>query len=591
MSSETIIRPSRPRNTARITMHDGTIWSAPFGTPLEAYFKHVFPDWIPTIRKTNGKKHHTIIAALVDGVLRELTYPVMRDAQVRPIFLHDSDGLRIYRRSLSLLLITAAHELFPGRKIRIDHSLTFGGYYCYVDKGRPFTRKQVAQIKARMCEIAAADEPITREKVPLEEARAYFERNGDDDKVRLLESRKRDYLVLYRLRDLKDYYYGYMVPSTGYLEVFDLIYDGRGFVLQYPQRTAPAELQPPTALPKLRAVFEESARWLALLGMEDVGSLNAANRLGRLPELILVAEALHEARYSEIARAIAARQPDARLILIAGPTSSGKTTSSKRLAIQLMAHGLKPFTLGMDDYFVDRDMTPRDEEGSFDFEHLNAVDVDLFNRHVLALMDGEEVCLPRFNFVSGKREPGECVRLTRDNILIVEGIHALNPDLVPQIPPERVFRVYVSCLTQLNTDRHNRVPTTDVRMLRRIVRDAAFRGYTALDTLSRWESVRRGERRWIFPYQENADIMFNSALVYELAVLRPLAEPLLLQIEPGSPYHVEAKRLLSFLSWVEPFYKRDLIPGNSVLREFIGGSILADYTPGHASLNNGNHEG
>ncbi len=564
---------------------DGAIWSAPVGTRLEEFFKQAYPDLVPMTRPPGASAERTVIAAVVDGALRELTHPVNHDVQVRPILISHSDGLRIYRRALSFVLVVAARQLFPERKIRIDHSLPFGGYYCNVVKGDPFTPDELAHIKKRMQEIVAADEPITRTPVPLDEAFALFEQQGDDDKVRLLHSRKKNYLIVYELLGLCDYFFGYMVPSTGYLSVFDLTHDQNGFILHYPIRQNPTTLQPIIALPKLRRVFEESGRWLNLLGVEDVGALNQAITSGRARELILVAEALHEGSFADVADAIVERQPDVRLVLIAGPSSSGKTTSSKRLAVQLMAHGLKPYTLAMDNYFVNRSDTPRDEQGQLDFEHIRAVDLDLFNHDLLALMDGREVQLPHYNFVAGLREAGETVQLTPEHILIIEGIHALNPELVRAIPREKFYRLYVSCLTQLNIDRHNRVPTTDVRILRRIVRDARTRGYTALDTLSRWESVRKGERRWIFPYQENADLMFNSALVYELAVLRPLAEPLLLQVEPSSPYYMEAKRLLSFLSWVEPLNRMDMIPGNSLLREFVGECILDNYVPGKPSPN------
>ena len=575
---------SRRRRTARVTMADGSIWSAPVGTPLEVYFKQVYPELIPPVRPPDADRSRTAVAAIVDGRLKELTIPIERDVTVSPVLVRDSDGLRIYRRSLSFLLLVAAGELYPERRITIDHALPFGGYYCRVFEGKPFSEDELAQIKARMQELVRENAPIVRLSVPLEEAIALFRERGDDDKLRLMKNRKKDYLILYELCGVRNYFYGYMVPSTGYLTIFDLVGDGDGFILRFPRRIDPTRLQPITVLPKLRSVFMETARWLELLGVDDVGALNEAIRTGRTRELILAAEALHEGRFADIADAIVERQPDVRLVLIAGPSASGKTTSSKRLAVQLLAHGLKPFTLGLDDYFVDREKTPRDEHGRFDFEHLHTVDLELFNEQLLALMDGEEVRLPHFNFITGRREWGDTVRLSPDHILIVEGIHGLNPALIPAIPPERVFRLYVSCLTQLNIDRHNRVPTTDVRLLRRMVRDARFRGYSALDTLSHWPNVRQGERRWIFPYQENADIMFNSALVYELAVLRPKAEPLLLQVAHQSPHHIEAKRLLSFLGWVEPLKRTDLIPDNSLLREFIGESILRDYVPGKPDL-------
>lgn len=580
--SNQLVKRASARTDAIVSMPDGSCWSAPTGTRLEEYFKRAYPELVPPTRPSdhkNGKR--TIIAALVNGNLRELTVPINSDAAVSPVLLGDGDGLRIYRRALSFVLTVAADELFPGRKITVNHSLPFGGYYCAVVNGPPFTPEELQQIRQRMQAIIDADERIVRTRVPLDEAIEYFRQRGDDDKLRLLESRAKDYLVLYELRGIKDYFYGYMVPSTGYLHVFDLTHDGEGFILHYPRRHAPDKIQPIVALPKLRARFLEAGQWNKLLGIEDIGALNGALRGGRTRELILAAEALHESRYADIADMIVARLPDVRLVLIAGPTSAGKTTSSKRLAVQLLAHGFKPYTLGMDNYFVDRDHTPRDEQGNLDYEHLHAVDLDLFNEHLLALMAGDrEVQLPVYNFFTGQKEPGDRVRLTPEHIIIVEGIHGLNPELVRALPLEKVFRIFVSCLTQLNIDRHNRVPTTDVRMLRRMVRDAAFRGYTALDTLSRWPSVRRGEQMWIFPFQENADVMFNSALVYELAVLRPLAEPLLRQVEPGSPYYVEAKRMLAFLSWVNPMKQLNLIPDNSLLREFVGESILGDYVPG-----------
>lgn len=580
------ITRSGQRHTARVKMlSDGSMWSGPVGTPLEAYFAHAYPELVPPIGGAESGHARTVIAAIVNGNLRELTYQVNYDVEVQPVLLRDSDGLRIYRRSLSFALIVAAAELYPQRKIRIDHSLPFGGYYCAVVEGEPFDEEELACIKQRMAEIIAADEPITRTALPLDEATEVFEQQGDADKIRLLKFRSKDYLIVYELRGMRDYYYGYMVPSTGYLHTFDLTGDAnQGFILHYPRRSTPTVIRPTVALPKLRRVFHESARWLDLLGIEDIGALNEAIKAGRSRELTLVAEALHESSFADIADAITER-PEVRLVLIAGPSSSGKTTSSKRLAVQLMAHGLKPFTLGMDNYFLDREDTPRDEFGEFDFEHLNAVDLELFNQQLLALMDGEAVRLPYYNFLTGRREWGDTVTLTPEHILIVEGIHGLNPELVRAIPDERLFRLYVSCLTQLNIDRHNRVPTTDVRLVRRIVRDAAKRGYTALDTLTRWESVRKGERRWVFPFQENADVMFNSALVYELAVLRSLAEPLLLQVERDSPYHIEAKRILAFLSWVEPLRRTELVPDNSILREFIGGGILGNYTPGQPSFN------
>ncbi|MDW7992094.1 MAG: nucleoside kinase [Anaerolineae bacterium] len=565
MDSE--IWPAQPRETAQAVLPDGRVFEAPRGTPLEAYLHAAYPDH-PVL----------IVAALLDGDLRELTYPLERDAQVAPVFLSDSDGVRIYRRSLSFLLVTAISELFPDLQVVIDHSVPFGGLFCRLLNRENFSVEELQAIEAHMRRIVEEDAPITKERVPLEEALALFQARGQDDKVRIFSRRRKDYLILYRLHDYRDYFHGYMVPSTGYLRYFALHLSPPGFILQYPRRHRPTELLPYTDSPQLTAVFREYGEWLRLLGVEDVGSLNEAIEQGRLREIVLVSEALHEDRIAQIAHEIAEQRDRIRLVLIAGPSASGKTTFAKRLAIQLQAHGIRPFPLAMDDYFVDREKTPRDEKGSYDFEALEALDLPLLNQQLLALMAGEEVTLPHFDFRTGTRQKGPTVRLTPDHIILAEGIHGLNPNLVPMIPPENIYRIYVSALTQLNLDRHNRVPTTDTRLIRRIVRDAMFRGYSAEETLARWESVRRGEKRHIFPYQEHADVMFNSALVYELAVLKPLVEPLLRQVEPSSPRRVEAKRLLAFLEWFTPC-PPDLVPSNSILREFIGGSILQDYLP------------
>ena len=328
--------------------------------------------------------------------------------------------------------------------------------------------------------------------------------------------------------------------------------------------------------PKLDLVFRQYGQWLRTLDTGDVGTLNETIESGRIREVILVSEALHEQQVVDIAAKITAHKDSTRLVLVAGPTSSGKTTFSKRLAVQLLVRGMRPVPLGLDNYFVDRSRTPQDENGDYDFEHLRALDLELFNHDLLALMAGKEVQLPHYDFQTGTRRPGETLRIGPDHVIIAEGIHGMNPDLVRSLPPERIYRVYISALTQLNIDHHNRIPTTDTRLLRRIVRDARFRGYLAADTIDRWQSVRRGEDRWIFPFQDNADSMFNSALVYELAVLKPFAEPLLRRVEPGTLAYVECKRLLAFLQWLSPCAP-DLVPDNSILREFVGGSILSDF--------------
>ncbi|GAB4557300.1 MAG: nucleoside kinase [Anaerolineae bacterium] len=564
--AKTRIWKAQPRTTVQVRFPDGQVYEGPVGTPLEEFIRAAEIEW-----------DSPVTAALVNDELRELTYPVMTDIRVQPLTMSTQDGMRIYRRSLTLLLVAAAAELFPEAQIYVDHSLTFGGYYCEVRNRPPFSKEELSRLEAHMREIVEADEPITKERVPLEKAIEYFEAQGNVGKVRLLKHRSKDYLVLYSIRGTRDYFPGYMVPSTGYLRWFALRDCPPGFVLQFPRRVAPTQLQEFRDYPKLMRVFQEYEEWIKLMNVEDVGGLNDAIANNRAREVILVSEALHEQRIAQIAQEIRDRRPDVRLVLIAGPTSSGKTTFARRLSVQLLANGIRPFALGMDDYFVNREDTPKDEEGNYDFEALEAVDLALFNSQLLQLMEGKEVQLPHYNFRTGRREPGPIVQLSKDHVILIEGIHGLNPALVPDIPPERIYRIYVSALTQLNLDQHNRVPTTDTRLIRRIVRDAAYRGYTAAQTIERWGSVRRGERRYIFPYQEHADVMFNSALLYELAVLRPLAEPLLLQVEPHTEAHIEAKRLLAFLHWFLPIGS-EWVPDNSILREFIGGSILREFS-------------
>lgn len=555
----------RRRATVQVSFPDGRTFEAPRNTPLEAFFAAVREPQDPLV-----------MSALVEGKLVELTCPVDHDVPVEPIPITHSDGMRIYQRSLSFLMIVAAHELFPEAKIVVDHSLTLNGFYCLVQEREPFTAEELARIEAHMRTLVEQDLPIVKHLIPLSQARQIFEQQGYLDKVQLLDFRKKDYLKVYELRGLYDYFYGHMVPSTGYLRLFALQPYPRGFILRFPRRYRPDVLPPFRDSPKLAAVFLEYGEWMHFLELRNVADLNQAIEQDRIREVILVAEALQAQRVAEIAREIARESDHIQLVLIAGPSSAGKTTFAKRLGVQLLANGVRPLPIGLDDYFVSRDDTPLDEHGEPDYEALEAIDLGLFNEHLLALMEGEEIQLPRFNFVSGQREAGPTLRLREGQVLLIEGLHGLNPELVPRVPAHAVYRVYVSPLTQLNLDQHNRVPTTDTRLLRRIVRDARYRGYGAHETIASWEKVRRGEERNIFPYQENADTMFNSALAYELAVLKPLAEPLLLQVEPGTLEWVEARRLLAFLEWLRPC-PADLIPDNAILREFIGGSILREF--------------
>ena len=546
--------------------NDGRIFEAPLGTPLECYVRAAYNDSpIP------------IVAALSNFKLYELTHPVACDVEVTALGIDHSDGMRIYIRSLTFLLVVAMQQLFPEARVFVDHSLTFGGFYCEVRGREALMPDEVARLEKRMRDLVAENAPIGKRRLPLAEAIGLFSSRGQEDKVRLLRYRSKDYTTLYSLCGLEDYFHGYMVPSTGCLRYFGVQHYLTGFILRFPRHEQPTELQAALEYPKLVAVFREYGHWLRVLGIGDVGALNDALVEGRGGEAALVSEALHEQRLAEIAAEIARRRDETRLVLIAGPSASGKTTFSKRLAVQLLANGVRPVAVELDNFFVDREATPHDGQGNFDFEHLKAVDLELLNSHLTALFAGREVRLPRYNFKAGRREPGDLLKLSKDQVILLEGIHGLNPELVPGLPEGRIYRVYVSALTQLNLDAYNRIPTTDTRLIRRIVRDARERGYGALDTLRRWDSVRDGEKRWIFPYQEHADVMFNSALVYELSALKPLAEPLLYQIEPDVEEYVEARRLLAFLRWFLP-YPSELVPGDSILREFIGGSSLAEFT-------------
>lgn len=561
-----IIVPGQPRPSVQVQLPDGRIFAGPTGVSLETFIRHAW-----------SRRQAPVMAALVNGHLSELSQPVNEDIHVQPVTMSDSDGMRIYQRSLAFLLVAAAHELFPDARVLVDHSLTMGGLFCEVMGRPPLSADEVAQLNQRMHEIAAADEPIVRRNVPVSTAVEMFEKQGDQDKVNLLKYRRKDYLPVYELRGVVDYFFGYMLPSTGYLHLFVVQPYPPGFLLRFPRRRAPYQLPEYQDFPRLAAVFRQHREWMEIMKIEDVGSLNNAIQDGRMQEVILVNEALHEQRIAHIAHDIASRSERVRLILIAGPSSSGKTTFAKRLVVQMLAHGLRPFALEMDNYFLERSQTPRDAQGNYDFESLDALDRRLLNTHLLDLMAGREVTLPRYNFRNGQREAGPVMHLRDDVVIIAEGIHGLNPNLVPDVPPECIYRIYVSALTQLNLDDHNRIPTTDTRLLRRIVRDAQYRGYSAQSTIQRWESVRSGETTYIFPYQENADSMFNSALVYELAVLKPYVEPLLLQIESNGLEYVEARRLLAFLQWFLPC-PIDMVPDNSLLREFIGGSILQDFS-------------
>lgn len=556
------IRLGKPRDRVQAIFPDGRVLEGPVGTRLSEFVAAAYPDpMVPAV------------AALVDSELWELGEPLRRDAEIRPIFMTDSEGIRIYTRSLSFLLAAAVAELFPTARLIIDHSVPFGGYYCRVSGQPPFSPDELSQLSALMHRWVAEDRPIEKEVLPGAEAARVLAGQGLLRKAALLSLQNTSPIPLYRLGSFREYLFGPMVPSTGYLRYFRLHPYHEGFILQFPRRERPTELAPVEDYQPLWQVFEEYGRWLELLGVYEVWTVNEAIRTGRMTEVILVSEALHERRIAEIAQTIAERGP--KLVLIAGPSSSGKTTFTKRLAVQLLALGLRPYPISLDDYFLPREEMAR--RGLTDFDDIAAVDLPYFHHQLEGLLSGKEVTLPHFDFPSGQRRAGLALRLAEDGLLLVEGLHCLNPAVLPPSFGAPVFRIYVSALTQLNLDDHVRISTTDTRLIRRIVRDAAFRGYTAEQTLSLWANVRRGEKRFVFPFQGQADVMFNSALVYEWNVLRARVEPLVLQVRHPR-LRLEAERILSILQWFTP-YPGEEVPATSILREFIGGGILAAYYP------------
>lgn len=522
------------------------------------------------IDQVQSRYPRPLLAAKVNNELRDLTGELFAGDRVELLDRSTEEGNRIYRRSLTFVLIRAVKELFPDGDVTVEHSLS-KGLYCEVHVGRTIDQHDVCRIRDRMRQIISDDQPFIKHVLPKDEAVALFRRQGQQDKIRLLKYRPSAVVHVYQLGWLYDYFYSYMAPSTGYLAQFDLSYEAPGCLLRFPTKDSPDRIPEHEPSPKLFTVFRESERWAKILEVGNVPALNSLIEAGQGGELIQVAEALHEKKIAQIADEIARR--GARVILIAGPSSSGKTTFAQRLRIQLRVNGLRSVTVGLDDYFVDREHTPRDEHGKWNFEALEAIDIVLFNQHLKMLLEGNEVQIPTFNFFTGMREQtGRTLRIEADQPLLIEGIHGLNERLSAAIPKENKFKIYISALTQLNLDQHNRVPTTDARIMRRIVRDHQFRGHDALTTLATWPSVRRGEETNIFPFQEEADAMFNSHLVYELAVLKGFAEPLLAGVGPEHPQYAEARRLGKFLSYFLPL-EHDAIPTNSIIREFIGGCV------------------
>ena len=514
------------------------------------------------------------VSAKVNNKVESLDFRVYYNKDIEFLDITSSSGMRTYVRSLFFILVKAVEELYPQGSISLEHPIS-KGYFCKLHIDRTIGLDDVQRIKQKMQEIIAADIPYTRTESHTEEVVRLFEKRGMRDKARLLDTYGQLYSYYYQLGDTVDCYYSSLVPSTGYIRLFDIVKYYDGLLLRIPSRENPTKLEEVVKQEKMLEVFQEYHRWNQILGISTVGDLNVACNEGHATDLINVSEALQEKKIAQIADEITHRDQDGKrvkLVLISGPSSSGKTTFSKRLSIQLMTNGLKPYPISLDDYFVNRNDTPLDENGKHDFESLYAVDLPFFEEQLSTLLNGGEVELPRYNFTTGKREmSGKKLRIDEHMILIIEGIHALNPALTPHIPNENKYKVYVSALTTILLDNHNYIPTTDNRLLRRIIRDYKYRNYSAEETIARWPSVREGEEKWIFPYQENADAMFNSALLFELAVLKDYVEPVLRKVPNRCPEYSEAHRLLRFLNYFVSVQDKEL-PPTSLLREFLGGS-------------------
>ena len=520
------------------------------------------------------KFDHDIVLVLENNKMRELFRKVKDGATVTFLTTGQIDGYNTYRRSATLLLLKAIYDvegMEAVRGMKVEFSVSEGYYVS--SKKMPVDQETLGRIEMRMKELVNENLPIEKHSIPVEEAIEHFTEHGMIDKARLFRFRRSSSVNVYLLDNFEDYYYGYMVPSTWYLKYFKLIPYDEGFVLEFPPRKTPETFGPFKEQHKVFQTLKSSTKWGEILDVGTVGALNEQISAGNIGNIILAQEAIMEKELGNSAEQIAAL-PDKKLIMIAGPSSSGKTTFSHRLSIQLMAHGLKPHPIAVDNYFVERVDTPKDENGQYNFECLEAMDIELFNQQMSALLRGEEVYMPTFNFITGTKEyKGNSLKLGPEDVLVIEGIHCLNDALSYSLPAENKFKIYVSALTQMNIDEHNRIPTTDGRLLRRMVRDARTRGASAQKTISMWPSVRRGEDENIFPYQESADVVFNSALIYELSVLKQYAEPLLFGIKPEEPEYLEAKRLLKFLNYFQGI-DSNMIPGNSILREFIGGSFF-----------------
>ena len=510
------------------------------------------------------------LSAHVNNKVEGMHFRIYKQKEVEFLDVTSSSGSRAYTRTLFFVLCKAAHDIFETCKVSIDIPVS-NGYYVNLNIGRPVTLDDAGAIRRRMQEIIDAAMPIHRHETTTEEAVKMFSILHNKSKVKLLQSTGRLYTTFYDIGGYVDYYYGALLTNTSQLYLFGVEKYYDGLLLRLPSREHPDELGEMTNQDKMFGIFKEHHQWQDILGLRTIGDLNEVISKGYSPQLIMISEALQEKKIARIADEIA-RRKGVKLVLIAGPSSSGKTTTCKRLSVQLAVNSIKPVAISLDDYFLDRDKTPLDEKGDYDFENLHALNLPLLNEQLAALFRGEEVELPRYDFPTGtSQKSGKRLRLGENEILVVEGIHALNPELTSEIPDEQIFRVYASALTTVLLDNHNYIPTTDNRLLRRIIRDHKYRAVTARETIRRWPSVRAGENKWIFPFQENADAMFNTAMLFELAVIKSQAEPLLEQVPENCPEHAEAYRLLKFLRYIKPIPETQ-IPPTSLLREFLGGS-------------------
>jgi uridine kinase len=519
------------------------------------------------------KLNSSVLAAIVNNELKELSYELYNPKIVEFIDIGCPDGMRTYIRSLTFLLQVAVKHVLPNHKLSVQHSVS-KGIYCEITNGKQMLEiSEINELEAYMKELIAKDLKFVKTKMLTSEAIELFRNEGYKEKSLLLETRGKFFTSVYWLNNVPDHFYGPLVHSTSYLKKFGLSTYYQGVLLMFPKPDKPDTLQEYVIQNKMLQIFREHKEWNEILGSNSIGNINKDIRNGGSTNLIQVAEALHEKKYVQIADKIVEKK--SQIIFISGPSSSGKTTSAKRIAVQLQVAKRRPHIIELDNYFVDRNNTPKDENGEYDFESLYAIDLELFNSHLNDLLEGKEVNVPRFDFISGTRKfyDNDIIKMSENDILIIEGIHGLNPELTT-VSEDKIFRIYASALTSVSVDENNRIPTTDNRLIRRIIRDAATRGYSATDTIRRWQSVRRGEDRNIFPYQENADIMFNSSLIYELCVLRKYVEPLLRKVSPSESEYVEALRLLKFIGYFENIDAKDekTIPPTSVLREFIGKS-------------------